>query len=148
MHDFMSSLLFSLVLTAGLVYSLPDSHGHHHSAPLLELNETEVLRYHAPTPPSYWSIDLEHVDPSISTHPNLILFHVLFSSLAFFLALPIGLSLSLSILSFIASINTYPLFSYRIAFPSSPSAHSGYFNLLFFICLWLGCGSSVLEAHA
>lgn len=71
-----------------------DGHGHHHdphAAPLTELNETEVTMYHAPTPPSYWTIDYEDNDSHDSRHPNLIVLHGLLMSLAFFVALPIGM---------------------------------------------------------
>lgn len=66
-------------------------HGHnHHVQPLLELNETEVLLYHQPTPPSYWTIDLVDHDPEHSRYPSLMGLHIIFMSLAFFGALPIG----------------------------------------------------------
>lgn len=68
-------------------------HGHHHNgAPLLALNETEILLYHAPTPPSYYTIDWDDTDGSETRHPSLIITHVIFMSLAFFVALPIGRS--------------------------------------------------------
>ncbi|KAI0080640.1 hypothetical protein K474DRAFT_148504 [Panus rudis PR-1116 ss-1] len=75
-----------------------DGHGHghghnHHAAPLLELNETEVLMYHSPTPPSYWSIDFEDRDPNESRYPGLMGLHILFMGLAFFGALPMGIAL-------------------------------------------------------
>ena len=74
-----------------------DEHGHGHGhhgnmAPLVELNETEVLLYHAPTPPSYWSIDIDEPDSGKSRHPGLMALHALFMILAFFGALPAGLS--------------------------------------------------------
>jgi hypothetical protein len=68
------------------------SHGHGHVAPLVELNETQLLLYHAPTPPSYWSIDIDDPDPGNARHPSLILFHSLCMILAFFGALPAGSS--------------------------------------------------------
>jgi hypothetical protein len=67
-------------------------HGHGHAAPLVELNETEVLLYHAPTPPSYWSIDIDDPDSANGRHHNLMLLHSLFMMLAFFGALPAGSS--------------------------------------------------------
>jgi hypothetical protein len=90
------SLVLSLLSATGAVYSSPavlldrDGHGHHHHTPLLELNETEILMYHAPTPPSYWSIDFQSLDPSVSSHATLMIFHAALMSLAFFVALPIG----------------------------------------------------------
>ena len=73
-----------------------DEHGHGHShghvAPLVELNETEVLLHHVPTPPSYWSIDFDDSDSGNARHPGLMLSHSLFMMLAFFGALPAGSS--------------------------------------------------------
>lgn len=67
-------------------------HGHGHAAPLVKLNETEVLLHHIPTPPSYWSIDIDDPDPEDARHPGLMLLHSLFMMLAFFGALPAGSS--------------------------------------------------------
>lgn len=67
-------------------------HGHGHAAPLVELNETEVLLHHVPTPPSYWSIDIDDADSGNAGHPGLMLSHSLFMMLAFFGALPAGSS--------------------------------------------------------
>lgn len=72
-----------------------DEHGHshgHHAQPLLELNETEVTLYHQPTPPSYWSIDFEDRTSGEPRYPGFMGLHILFMSLAFFGALPIGAS--------------------------------------------------------
>ena len=69
-----------------------DNHGHshnHHAQPLLELNETEVTLYHAPTPPSYYTIDWED-EGYQNRHGGLMIVHGLFMSLAFFVALPMG----------------------------------------------------------
>lgn len=70
-----------------------DDHVHHshHAAPLTELNETKLTMYHAPTPPSYWSIDFEDHNSDDSRYPGLIMLHGLLMSLAFFVALPIGM---------------------------------------------------------
>ena len=68
-----------------------DGHSHGHAAPILGLNETDVLQHHAPTPPSYWSIDVDGTDPGITRHPSLMVLHALFMTLAFFFALPTGL---------------------------------------------------------
>ncbi|PFH52536.1 hypothetical protein AMATHDRAFT_74024 [Amanita thiersii Skay4041] len=65
----------------------------HHAVPLLELNETEILMYHAPTPPSYYTIDFEETESDAARHPGLIVSHALFMSLAFFGALPIGIAM-------------------------------------------------------
>lgn len=69
------------------------AHGNHHAQPLLELNETDVLLFHAPTPESYWTIDMDNVDPTQKRYPAFMALHILFMSLAFFGALPIGIAL-------------------------------------------------------
>ncbi|KIM46022.1 hypothetical protein M413DRAFT_300680 [Hebeloma cylindrosporum] len=71
-----------------------DGHSHHahKGAPLLVLNETEVTMHHAPTPPSYYTIDWEE-EGYQSRYPGLMIFHGIFMSLAFFVALPIGIAL-------------------------------------------------------
>lgn len=70
-----------------------DGHGHHnpHSAPLIELNETEVTMYHALTPPSYYTFDWESPGEP-NRHPGLLMTHAVFMCTAFFIALPIGKS--------------------------------------------------------
>jgi len=65
----------------------------HSGQPISDINETEILKWHPPTPPSYWSIDIEDHNPDIHRYPALIVLHVLFMSLAFFVALPAGISL-------------------------------------------------------
>ena len=71
-----------------------DGHGHAHNnahtPPIVVLNETEVLMYHAPTPDSYWSLDIDGVHPEEKRYPALMGMHVLFMSAAFFGALPVG----------------------------------------------------------
>ena len=68
-------------------------HGHGHGkasvAPIVELNETDVLLDHAPTPPSYWSIDIDRHGGE-TRHPGLMALHGLMMMLAFFGALPAG----------------------------------------------------------
>jgi hypothetical protein len=67
------------------------AHSHSHAAPLLELNETEVLIAHSPDPPSYWSYDFGDDGPSPGrTWSGFMILHVASMSLAFFGALPIG----------------------------------------------------------
>ncbi|KAG8218789.1 hypothetical protein J3R82DRAFT_4464, partial [Butyriboletus roseoflavus] len=71
-----------------------DAYMHVHSAqPKSEINETEILQWHLPTPPSYWSIDIQDRDPDVARFPALITLHALFMSLAFFVALPAGIAL-------------------------------------------------------
>ncbi|KAI0824690.1 hypothetical protein BC628DRAFT_1322112 [Trametes gibbosa] len=65
----------------------------HHAQPLLELNETELTMYHAPTPPSYFWLDIKQPPADEKRHPGLMGLHALFMSLAFFGALPIGIAL-------------------------------------------------------
>ncbi|KAI0796538.1 hypothetical protein C8Q75DRAFT_710925 [Abortiporus biennis] len=70
------------------------AHGHgHHAQPIVELNETEVTLYHAPTPPSYWTIDLVDRVPGEKRYPGFMALHALFMGLAFFGALPVGIAL-------------------------------------------------------
>jgi hypothetical protein len=57
---------------------------------MLELNETEVTMYHQPTPPSYWTIDIEDRTPDVPRYPGLMGLHIVMMSLAFFGALPAG----------------------------------------------------------
>ncbi|KXN86383.1 hypothetical protein AN958_10245 [Leucoagaricus sp. SymC.cos] len=67
-------------------------HRHHsHAQPVLELNETEILMWHAPTPPSYYTIDWEGPANADKRHPGLIISHAVFMSLAFFIALPMAI---------------------------------------------------------
>ncbi|KAI9574531.1 hypothetical protein HD554DRAFT_2010558 [Boletus coccyginus] len=66
---------------------------HMHSGPVSEINETEILQWHLPTPPSYWSIDIEDRGPNVARYPALIALHASFMSLAFFVALPAGIAL-------------------------------------------------------
>ncbi|KAI0722254.1 hypothetical protein C8T65DRAFT_628753 [Cerioporus squamosus] len=68
-------------------------HGGHHAAPIVELNETEVTMYHAPTAPSYYWIDIMESHTDEKRYPGLMGLHALFMSLAFFGALPIGIAL-------------------------------------------------------
>lgn len=69
-----------------------DEHSHgRHNAPLLELNETEILQGHAPDPLSYWSHDYElSKDQDFNNWRSLMILHVLGSSTALFVLLPIG----------------------------------------------------------
>ena len=67
-------------------------HGHGSEAPIVQLNETEVILHHNPTPPSYWSIDVDDSDSQKARHPSLMVLHSLFMMLAFLGALPAGSS--------------------------------------------------------
>lgn len=67
-------------------------HGHGSAAPIVQINETDVLLYHDPTPPSYWSIDIDNPDSGNARHPSLMVLHSLFMMFAFFGALPAGSS--------------------------------------------------------
>ncbi|KAF7356185.1 hypothetical protein MVEN_00949800 [Mycena venus] len=98
-----SPLLVSLTSAVGasarypgssdLLVTSRDEHAHHHAAPLLELNETEVTMHHQPTPPSYYTLDWEYSDPAQASDrrsPALIITHSIFMALAFFVFLPMG----------------------------------------------------------
>ncbi|KAG6832934.1 hypothetical protein H0H92_004818 [Tricholoma furcatifolium] len=70
-----------------------DMHNHNsHAAPLTMLNETEVTMYHAPTPESYYTIDFEGAGEG-TRYPGLMMAHIIFMSLAFFVALPMGIAM-------------------------------------------------------
>jgi hypothetical protein len=79
-------------------------HGHGHLAPLLELDEAEILQNHAPDPLSYWEHDTTTTpDDPHSQHPQygrLMAAHVIAMSLAFFAVLPLGNAVRPSPLSF------------------------------------------------
>ena len=80
----------SNIVRSANVYGKRDGHSHnHHAKPLLELNETEITLYHAPTPPSYYTIDWED-EGYEKRHGGLMIVHGLFMSIAFFVALPMG----------------------------------------------------------
>ncbi|KIJ70236.1 hypothetical protein HYDPIDRAFT_77408 [Hydnomerulius pinastri MD-312] len=93
----------------------------HHGEPKTEVNETEILLWHLPTPPSYWSIDIEDVDPDVSRYPGLVALHVLLMSAAFFVALPAG-----------------------IAMRSVKHALHGFIVVVFYSLCALGCAASAL----
>ncbi|KAH9998402.1 hypothetical protein BJV77DRAFT_1058788 [Russula vinacea] len=98
-------------------------HGHNHgnAAPVVQLNETELLLYHDPTPPSYWSIDIDDPDSGDKRHPSLMVLHSLFMMFAFLGALPAGIALR--------SVN---------------HAWHGFSMILFWTFIVLGCGASGL----
>ncbi|KAF8914068.1 cytoplasmic protein [Gymnopilus junonius] len=76
------------------LYEKRDGSHHHnaHAAPLLVLNETEVTMYHAPTPPSYYTLDFE--DEGHERRPKgFMIFHGISMCLAFFVSLPVGIVL-------------------------------------------------------
>ena len=68
-------------------------HGGHHAQPIVELNETELARWHSPTPISYYTFDFEREgDADLKRRPGFMIAHIVFMSVAFFGALPIGTS--------------------------------------------------------
>lgn len=81
-----------------------------HGAPLLELDEAEVLQHHAPDPLSYWAHDIGMAlgadgisivpaaagDDTERTYPMLMALHVVCMTLSFFAVLPVGEPPSLS----------------------------------------------------
>jgi len=84
----LDSLILRRSVVEALVFVSRDGHSHHnvHTAPLLQLNETENLM----PPASYWTIDIDGNDPNGSRHPGLMLTHAFLMSFAFFVALPMG----------------------------------------------------------
>ena len=76
-----------------LIYTRDEHmHAHGHSAPLTELNETAILQWHKPTPPSYQTHDFEDSDVT-KKYPHLMALHATFMSLAFLGALPVGMEI-------------------------------------------------------
>ena len=65
------------------------THLHRKAAPLLEIDEAQVLSNHQPSPPSYYSGDWED-DGHQSRHGSLMFVHAVFMSLAFFVLWPTG----------------------------------------------------------
>ncbi|KAA1466252.1 hypothetical protein DENSPDRAFT_831039 [Dentipellis sp. KUC8613] len=98
-----------------------DGHSHHHDEPLLEINETEITMWHAPTPPSYYTIDIGNPSPDQHHYPGLMVLHVLSMCSAFFGALPAGIALR--------SVN-HPW--------------HGFSTILFWVLVIIGCSASGL----
>ncbi|KAJ7591206.1 cytoplasmic protein [Mycena floridula] len=125
--------ILSLVsfVTADLSLLAIRDEGHvHHGQPLLELNETELLLHHSPTPPSYYTIDWDNIDATESSHRGLMIMHVLFMSLAFFVVLPAGIAMSFYglVALGIASSGLYRKFTPNIS--GSVHAKQGYLILV------------------
>ncbi|KAG6890878.1 hypothetical protein C0995_000835 [Termitomyces sp. Mi166 len=115
--------LFAASVQASDVLLASRDGSHHHNpnaAPLTVLNETEVTMYHAPTPESYYTIDFEGAGEG-TRYPGLMMAHIIFMSLAFFVALPIG-----------------------IAMRSVKHAGRGFAVFAFWVLCALGCASSGL----
>ncbi|KAF8484542.1 hypothetical protein DFH94DRAFT_623650 [Russula ochroleuca] len=102
-------------------HELGHGHSHGNAVPVVQLNETEVLLHHDPTPPSYWSIDIDDPDSGDTRHPSLMVLHSLFMMFAFLGALPAG-----------------------IALRSVHHAWHGFSMILFWTFIVLGCGASGL----
>ena len=83
-----SSYPGGLDLPSSAIHGKRDQHDQH-AAPLLDLNETELTLYHAPTLPSYYTIDWED-EGHEKRYGSLMIVHGLFMCLAFFVALPMG----------------------------------------------------------
>lgn len=121
---------------------------HHHNAPLLVLNETELSMHHSPTPESYYTIDWEGAGGG-ARHPSLIVMHAIFMCLAFFIALPLGIALrsvkhagrSFAIISFyvLSALGCVATALYRKLTPNmyagAVHARHGYFLLLLALSL-------------
>ncbi|KAF7776057.1 hypothetical protein Agabi119p4_4450 [Agaricus bisporus var. burnettii] len=97
LHSAASSQALDLRDSNNISQNILPRHGthpqHSHAQPVVELNETEVLEHHSPTPPSYYTIDWEEPEHATERHPGLIVSHALFMGLAFFIALPLGIVL-------------------------------------------------------
>ncbi|EJT97746.1 hypothetical protein DACRYDRAFT_58750 [Dacryopinax primogenitus] len=73
-----------------------DGHTAHDPPPLLELNETEVLMWHLPDPPSYWDHDFGNLTLEEGGGPSYIGFmviHVVSMIFAYFVFLPLAIAL-------------------------------------------------------
>ncbi|KIY73747.1 hypothetical protein CYLTODRAFT_416776 [Cylindrobasidium torrendii FP15055 ss-10] len=69
-------------------------HEHVHSGTVLEhWNETLQLETHAPTPPSYFTLDFDNVPETEHKYTGLMFLHGLLMGLAFFVSLPAGIAL-------------------------------------------------------
>ncbi|KAF5333446.1 hypothetical protein D9611_002369 [Ephemerocybe angulata] len=126
-------------------------HGHNpHAQPIIVLNETEIAMSHEPTPPSYYSFDWEgEGDLTAKRHPGLMMAHIVFMSLAFFGALPIGIILrsvrhpahGVSMLAFygLAALGVSSAGLYKKMTPNmyqgSVHGKQGYFFLFVALCL-------------
>ncbi|KAF8190759.1 hypothetical protein K438DRAFT_2018596 [Mycena galopus ATCC 62051] len=66
---------------------------HHHVSSLLDFNETAESLSHQPTPQLYLTIDWEDSDQDETRHPGLIITHAVLMSLAFFVFLPMGITM-------------------------------------------------------
>ncbi|GAA94451.1 uncharacterized protein L969DRAFT_269778 [Mixia osmundae IAM 14324] len=98
-------------------------HGNSHVAPLLELNETDVLLWHGPDPISYWSYDGQEGD----RHASRMTAHVVLMLFAFFILLPIALMMKTAhhplylpvqiIFMLVMSVGVLLSISYRAATP-------------------------------
>ena len=126
------------IVSSVSAYSKRDGHHNHHAAPLLELNETEVTMYHAPTPPSYYTIDWED-EGYEKRHGGLMIAHGLFMSLAFFVALPMG-SLTFYRKNLARLFNT----TTGVALRSVKHAAHWIATLSFYLLCALGCAVSGL----
>lgn len=122
-------------------------HMHHHGQPLTEINETEILMWHLPTPPSYWSIDIENPDPTAPRYPGLVAVHVTFMILAFFVALPAGNALRQSSFPTISTNSTGLLNRHRSPFSQTPLACICSGHVLRPMCPWLCCQCSLQKIN-
>ncbi|GLB33664.1 putative protein of unknown function (Ytp1) [Lyophyllum shimeji] len=89
------SVLFAASVHASEALLMPRDGSHHHdshAAVKVELNETEIAMYHPPTPESYYTVDWEGAGEG-TRYPGLMIAHILFMTLAFFVALPMGIAL-------------------------------------------------------
>lgn len=86
-----------LLACFALAAALPDSgehgHGNMHAAPLLHLNETEVLQYHDPDPMSYYAHDYIEGGPS---YRALMVAHIVGMCFAYWVLLPMVIALRIA----------------------------------------------------
>lgn len=141
-RPFFEFAMFVLLLV-GAVHASTGHHGH--SPPLQHINESDIALYHAPTPPSYWSIDVDSaaLDPPVYPRPFLIALHALFLSLAFFVALPVGTSFSFASVPVIH----HPFLS-AIALRSVNHPWHPFLVLCFYALAALGCTLGALYTNS
>lgn len=123
------------------------SHGHGHGKPLLEINETMISMYHKPTPPSYGTHDFD--DPNASPkHPGMMGLHALLMSLAFFVALPIGMWIAEPHYMCRICADGAPFLRYRVTVDRARSARSERCGVLRTGCTRVVIKRALQEKHA
>lgn len=117
--------------------TIRDEGHHHHGAPSLTLNETAILMWHSPTPPSYWTVDVVEG----SGNGGLMIVHGIMMSAAFFIALPAG---EYWVVNIIKCVTNHLRYLAAIAMRSVKHAWRGAATCAFYILCIIGCSASAL----